>query len=111
MSEADRTIEAARAARDAARSDFDAQLRQVRGDPETESIGGRIANRLGDDARSALDQAIDVAGESKGIIAGTIAALALWFLRHPIIDWIERQLAGEPSADNESDEENHDERD
>ena len=87
-----RELAEARAARDAAREAFDAQLFKLRGDPEARSIGGRVADRLGSDAQAALDQALDVAAESKGIIAGTIAALALWFLRHPIIAWTRHQL-------------------
>lgn len=111
MSTADRRLEEAREARDLARAAFDAQLQRVRGDPEEESIGGRIARRLGDDARSAFDDAVDIASESKGIVAGTIAALALWFLRNPIIAWIESHLADDAPAEDEFDEENPDERD
>jgi len=92
MSEAIRKLTEARAVRDAARAAFDGQLAQLRGDAEAHSIGGRIAERLGDDARATFHQALDVASESKGVIAGTLAALALWFLRNPIIAWVERQL-------------------
>ena len=95
-----RELDEARSARDAARAEFDAQLVRLRGDPEAQTIGGRVADRLSSDARAALDQALDVAAESKGIIAGTIAALALWFLRHPIIAWIEHQL-GSDTEDSE----------
>jgi hypothetical protein len=77
----------ARDARNAAREAFDARLRQVRRDLQARGVGGRIADKIGEEARDALDEAIDVASESKGVIAGTIAALALWFLRHPIIAW------------------------
>ena len=90
-----RELDEARAARDAARVQFDAQLMRLRGDPAARSIGGRIADRLGEDAQTALDQALDVASESKGIIAATMAALALWFLRNPIIAWIEHQLTSQ----------------
>ncbi len=92
MSSAARKLAEARAARDAARAAFDAQLAQLRGDPEARSIGGRIAERLGEDARAAFHQALDVASESKGVIAGTITALALWFLRNPIIAWTRHQI-------------------
>ncbi len=92
-----RSLAEARAARDAARVEFDTKLAELRGDPAARSIGGRVADRLASDARAAMHQALDVAGESKGIIAGTIAALALWFLRNPIIAWIEQLLGeGEP---------------
>lgn len=93
-----RELADARAARDAARATFDAQLLRLRGDPAARSIGGRVADRLSSDAHAAFDQALDVATESKGIIAGTIAALTLWFLRHPIIAWVELQLGGDSEA-------------
>ena len=98
-----RKLNAARAARDSAREAFDAQMLRLRGDPEARSIGGHLADRLSSDARAAFDQALDVASESKGIIAGTIAALALWFLRGPIITWVEDQLDGN-STESESDD-------
>ena len=98
MSQAIRQLDAARAARDTARLAFDARLAQVRGDIEARGLGGRIADKLGEDAREALDEALDVASESKGIIAGTMAALALWFLRNPITAWVEGLI----SADEET---------
>lgn len=87
-------LEVARLARNAARAAFDARLAKVRGDLEARGVGGRIADKVGEDARQALDQALDVAKESKGVIAGTVAALALWFLRHPIIAWADGLIAG-----------------
>ena len=85
----------ARTRRNAARAAFDTRLAQVRDDLEARGIGGRIADKLGEDARAGLDEALDVARESKLVIGGTIAALALWFLRNPIIAWIEQQLGRE----------------
>ena len=97
-----RKLAEARAARDTARANFDAQLAQLRGEPATHSIGGRIADRLSDDARAGLDHVLDVASENKGVIGATIAALALWFLRHPIIAWVERQLGEKAEATEEA---------
>jgi hypothetical protein len=37
-----------------------------------------------------FDEALDVADQNRGIVAGTIAALAVWFFRSPIISAIER---------------------
>ena len=101
MSSAADELAAARAARDAARAAYDASLMQLRGDPAEQSIGGRVAERLSEDARAAFDKALDVASESKGIIAGTVAALAQWFLRHPIIAWAEHLLGDEEESDND----------
>lgn len=105
MSKAERQLAEARAARDEAKGIFDSQLAQLRGDPEEQTLGGRLAERLGDDAKAALHQALDVASESKGIIAGAVAALALWFLRHPIIAWAGQMLG---DAAEESGSENND---
>lgn len=85
----------AQRARDTARATFDANLAQVKDDLAARGLGGRVADRLGEDARSALDEALDIATESKGIIAGTVAMLALWFLRQPIIAWVAGMIQGE----------------
>lgn len=74
-----------RALRNEARAQFDANLAQVKGDLEARSIGGRVADKASKEARAALLQGLDVAKESKGVIAGTLAALLLWFFRAPII--------------------------
>lgn len=103
MKSAARELEAARAARDAARAAFDARLEALRGDPQAETIGKRLVSRLGRDARGSLDTALDVASESKGIIAATLGVLALWLLRHPILDLIADLRAGGEDADDISD--------
>ena len=94
-----------RAARDAARGIFDVRLEQVRRDLDARGVGARVADRLGEDARSALDEAMDVAGESKGIIAGTIAVLALWLMRHPIFAWISGLIQQDTDEQEESNDE------
>ncbi len=103
MSNAAQQLAKARAARDEARAEYDASLAQLRGDPAQQTIGERVADRLKRDARGALQHSLDVASESKGIIAGTVAALALWFLRHPIIAWAE-QMFGEQILGNQAEE-------
>ncbi|MEO6717826.1 MAG: hypothetical protein ABIM50_11345 [Novosphingobium sp.] len=90
----------ARAARDWAKAEFDASLAQLRSDLEEQSIGARVKEKLRDDAYDAYHEALEVANESKGIIAGTIAALALWFLRHPIIAWAQHLLGWAEESDN-----------
>jgi hypothetical protein len=79
-------LEQAKLARNAAHKAYRQSLAQVQEDLSARSIGGRIADRAGE----TLAEATDVANENKGVIAGTIAALALWFLRGPIIDGIGR---------------------
>lgn len=78
---------AARADRDAARAVFESRLAQVRADIDARSVGGRIADRLAEEAREIVDDGLAVAGESKGILAGVGVMLAAWLLRNPILAW------------------------
>lgn len=91
-----------RANRDAARARLDGQIARIRGDIEERGIGGRIADEAAAKAFAALDEAAAVAGESKGVIGGTVALLALWLFRRPILS----ALAGLLGADDE--QEGHD---
>ncbi len=93
MSQAEIDLVELRQVRDAAKASFDARMAMVKGDLAARGVGGRIADKLGDDARQLADEALDIASESKGIIAGTLAALTLWLLRNPIIDKIEALLS------------------
>lgn len=79
-----------RLARDSAHALFDHQLNQVKNDLSARGIGGRMLDTVTGQARDVIDQGIEVAQANKSVIAGTIAALALWFLRHPIIAQINR---------------------
>lgn len=105
----------ARTARDAARSAFLGRAARLRGELATRSIGGRIADDIQARAAGVGKEALDVAKESKAIIAGTAAALAIWFLRVPILGWIAEQWnefsgtdnsgVGNSGADKETDDE------
>ncbi len=81
-----------RAARNAAKSALDTRLAGLRGEIAERGVGGRIADAARDEAAAVLAEGLDIARESKGIIAGTVAALALWLLRNPIIAWAEALL-------------------
>jgi hypothetical protein len=98
MNKAERQLEEARDRRNSARARLDARLATVRADVEARGVGGRIVDKAAEEARDAMAEALAVARESKGIIAGTAAALALWFLRNPIIAWAEELLAQLPGA-------------
>ena len=75
-----------RAARSAARGAFDAKLAQVQADLAARGIGGRMADTASTEIKDALGEAAAIARESKGIIAATGAALALWLLRAVPVD-------------------------
>lgn len=86
-------VEQFRADRDnrhAARGVFDAGVAQVKDDLAARGIGGRIADKAQGEALATLDEAVAVARDSKGIIAGTVAALALWTFRAPLLSAVQR---------------------
>ena len=97
----ERSHEEKRALRDAARGAFDARLARLKGDIEAHGgIAGKARSEAARKARGALDEGLAIARESKGIIAGTIAALSLWFLREPIADAIKSWMRrGDRPAD------------
>jgi len=72
--------------RDAARALVDADIANLRADIAARSIPTRIMDRIGEGAADVLDEAVAVADDNKGAIATLVAAIALWFARHPIMD-------------------------
>ena len=105
MSRLAEQVVADRTARDAARAVFDAHYRELKADLDQRGLGGRIADEAIEQARELFDEAVAVAEEHPGAIGGTIAALALWFLRNPIIGWIEQALGRAPNQRKEHDHE------
>ena len=93
MARLTRQVLADRAIRDAARAAFDGRLAQVKTDLAARSIGGRVADKAVDEALAVLDEAKAVADGNRAIVAGTIAALVLWFLRNPILAGLEKAMA------------------
>ena len=85
-----------RATREAALAVFNADLTQVKNDLEARGIGGRIADQAGHEVRAGFNEAVAIAEDSKGIVAATIAALVLWFLRNPLIDGVCSLLGDQP---------------
>lgn len=90
-----------RATRDAARATFDVRLAQIRQDLDARGVGGRIADKLGHDALDAFDEAVEIANQNRGIVAGTIAAVMIWLFRSPIIAWVEGLLGIEDESGDE----------
>jgi hypothetical protein len=79
-------LEQAKATRNAAHRTFKTQVAQLQEDIAARGIGGRVVDRAGE----AMADAAEVASENKGIVAGTIAVLALWFMRGPIIRMVSK---------------------
>lgn len=70
----------------------------LKADVEERGLVGRIVDDVAGEALATFDEAMSVARDSKGIIAGTIAALALWFVRKPMISWLKDTLDSRKQA-------------
>ncbi|HMO68882.1 MAG TPA: hypothetical protein PKE25_09565, partial [Novosphingobium sp.] len=95
MPQAEQAIAAARARRDAARAALDARIARFK----PPALRARAVETARNEALGALETGLDVARESKGIIAGVIAALALWFMRRPLVAWLEALLDADDHAE------------
>ena len=85
MSKANRLLADQRAARDRARAEFNRQLAQAKIDLAPAVLKRRIAAEVQKTSLSVAHQAIDIASDSRGIVAATVAALVLWLARKPIM--------------------------
>lgn len=72
--------------RDAAHALVEADIANLRASLAGRSIPGRIADRISEGAADALDEAIEVAENHRGVIAAIIAGIVLWLARNPILD-------------------------
>lgn len=77
-----------RETRDAAKAALDARLTQVRTDLEARGVGGRIADKVVEDATDVALEAVDVAETHKGVVVGTLLAIVAWIFRDPLVAWI-----------------------
>lgn len=86
MSGPEDNLEGKRATRNAARGAFAAHVARLKGDVAAHGgVVGKARDEAGKRLLDAGKQGLAIAGESKGIVAGTVAALGLWFLRKPLI--------------------------
>ena len=74
--------------RDAARALVDADLANLKANYAARGIGDRVKDKFEEGAAVVLEEAVAVAEDNKGVIATLIAAIILWFARHPIVDFI-----------------------
>lgn len=88
MSEAEQRLAADRANRSAARGVFEQRLARVKQDLAARSVPARAGARARDEAF----ELIDVARNSKGIIAATAGALVLWLVRRPLLGWAQEHF-------------------
>lgn len=81
--------------RDAARALVEADIENLRADLRVKGIGERALDRITEGASDVYEEAVEVAADNKGALAAIVAALVLWFARHPILE----TLFGEDDAD------------
>lgn len=72
--------------RDAARALVESDIQNLRADLSVKGIGERAVDRIAEGASEVYDEAIEVAADHKGALAAIVAALVLWFARHPILE-------------------------
>ncbi|MBN8483496.1 MAG: hypothetical protein J0L50_01845 [Sphingomonadales bacterium] len=91
MSDAESRLAEDRRNRQAARGLFDTRLGRVKADLAARPVPERVKAKAVDEAAKAIDKGLEIAGQSKGVIAATIGALALWAFRKPLVqaaqDW------------------------
>lgn len=83
---------AARDARNSAKGRLDASLSAMRAGLEEKGIGERVADGVAEKAADTFEQVVEVASANKAVVAGTLGALALWFLRNPLLALAARTL-------------------
>ena len=96
-----------KALRDTAHSLIVADVAHVRNIMNAESLGKRVAGRIGDGASDVWHKAGNTAGSNRGILAAVVGAAALWFARKPLLEL----LSDEESEDQHPDQASHDETD
>ena len=91
-----------RAVRDAAMDLVKADIAHLRNDLTTRGIGERLLDRVAEGANDVLDEAVDVAGNNRGVLITLVAAIVLWLVRNPIIALITGE---EPDGDRDGEAE------
>ncbi len=76
--------------RNSARALVEADFYNLKSDLANKGFAARAMDRIGGEASDIYDEAVEVAGDNKGVLAALIAAVVLWFARNPIIDLFER---------------------
>lgn len=78
-------LDAAREARNDARSTMDRRFSALKGGYANKGVGERVGEQVTGKIRDTVQDLGDVARESKGVIAGALGLLGLWFARRPIL--------------------------
>lgn len=84
MSPAEEKLAQLRATRDAARAEFLSRSARIRALAEPGELSRRITRDVQVQGRKALSQAMEIAADERGVLAGTLTAVMLWFARKQI---------------------------
>lgn len=85
MRELDLKLKQDRALRNAARALVQADFANVRADLAGRGFGARIVDRINDGAVDIFEEAVELADSNRGVLAGLIGAVLLWFARNPVL--------------------------
>ncbi len=85
MSKSDLRLAERRAVRNRTRAEFARRLGQARIDLAPAVLKRRVVAEAQRTALSVAHQAIDIASDSRGVVAATGGALVLWLVRKPIL--------------------------
>lgn len=102
----ERQLREDRSRRDEALASVKADIDGLKADYAEKSIKERATDKLMTRATSIREEAVEVASEHRGPLIALLAALVLWFARHPIMS-----LFGVRHDDEDADEHYDDERD
>ncbi len=83
-----------RALRDAARGVLIADIEHARATLNGKGLADRFAGRVGDGAKDVFEIAKHHAGDKRGILAGLVALVAVWFAREPIGEILHNVFGG-----------------
>ena len=108
MSRADDQLTQLRAARDDARAALIRRIDQTRALATPAGLAKRVKQDLTHKARAAAVQAIEIAGDNRGVVAATASALLLWFTRKQALagfgslmaKWADRKTSASKTKDN-----------
>lgn len=104
MSDAEHRIVEDRRTRKHAHANFAAGLSQVKADLGARSVPGRIADKARHDATEAMATGLEIASESKGIIAAVLAGIGLWAFRAPLLRHLRGIVHGNDPATVQADD-------
>lgn len=88
MSRENDQLAALRARRDAARKSLTSKLSSAKTLADPKVLGKRVRADLEIHGRNAMAQAMEIAADNRGVLAGTLTALMLWAARKQVLQGV-----------------------